>query len=264
MTYPEIDPVAISLGPLQVHWYGLMYLIGILAGWYLLVRRAGKPGALLNRVQVDDVVFYAAVGLLIGGRVGYVMFYGLDQLRDNPLWLFYIWEGGMSFHGGFLGVIVAMLLFSRKVGKHPIDLLEFIAPVAPIGLGMGRVGNFIGQELWGRATDLPWGMVFPRDPLALTRHPSQLYEALLEGLLLFLVLYPFSARPRPRYAIGGLFLLGYGSCRFLVEFAREPDAHIGFDLFGWMSRGQLLCVPMILGGLLCLYLAYGRPARMAR
>ena len=208
----------------------------------------------MKRILVTAVV----LGVILGGRIGYMLFYGLDQLLDQPLSLFFVWEGGMSFHGGFLGVVVAMLLSSRKMGKNPVDLLEFIAPVVPIGLGLGRLGNFINQELWGRATDLPWGVVFPSDPLALSRHPSQLYEAVLEGAVLFVLLYAFSAKPRPRYAVGGLFLLGYGCFRFLVEFMREPDAHIGFDLFGWMTRGQMLCVPMILAGLLCLYLAYGR------
>ena len=257
MKYPEIDPVALSLGPLQVHWYGLMYLMGFVGAWYFLRRRSRprKSDGLLQQKQIDDLLFYAACGIIFGGRVGYVVFYGLDRLLQEPLWLFYVWEGGMSFHGGFLGVLLAMLLYGRKVGKNPVDLLDFVAPVVPIGLGLGRLGNFIGQELWGRATDAPWGMVFPRDPLALVRHPSQLYEAFLEGLVLFLILYIYSARPRPRFAVSGLFLLCYGTFRFVVEFAREPDAHLGYDLFGWMSRGQLLCIPMILGGFLCLYLS---------
>ena len=254
--YPEIDPVAIAIGPLQVHWYGLMYLIGIVAAWFLLARRSSRPDTPLNRKQIDDLVFYFAVGMIVGGRVGYALFYGMEQLLANPLWLFYIWEGGMSFHGGFLGVLVAMCLYGRKVGTHPMDLLDFIAPVVPIGLGTGRVGNFIGQELWGRPGDVPWAMVFPNDPAGLARHPSQLYQSLLEGLVLFLILYLFSMKPRPRYAVSALFLLFYGIFRFSVEFVRQPDAHLGFDLFGWMSRGQVLSLPMIVLGGALFYLAY--------
>lgn len=262
--YPEIDPVAFSAGPLQVHWYGLMYLVGILGGWFLLARRSSRADAPVDRKQVDDLIFYVACGVIIGGRVGYALFYGMDQLLANPLWLFYVWEGGMSFHGGFLGVMVAMWLYGRKVGCHPMDLLDFIAPVVPIGLGMGRLGNFIGQELWGRASDVPWAMVFPKDPSGLARHPSQLYQAFFEGLVLFLILYLFSMKPRPRYAVSGLFLLFYGVFRFGVEFFREPDAHLGFDLFGWMSRGQLLSLPMIVAGcMLLLIAAYRRPEPVA-
>ena len=256
--YPVIDPVAISIGPLAVHWYGLMYLIGIVGGWYLLARRSRRPDAPVNRKQVDDLIFYVACGVILGGRVGYAFFYGMDQLLENPLWLFYVWEGGMSFHGGFLGVMVAMWLFGRKVGANPMDLLDFIAPVVPIGLGTGRLGNFIGQELWGRASDVPWAMVFPTDPAGLARHPSQLYQASLEGLALFVILFVFSMKPRPRYAVSGLFLFFYGSFRFGVEFFREPDAHLGYDLFGWMSRGQVLSLPMIVAGCALLYVAYHR------
>jgi phosphatidylglycerol:prolipoprotein diacylglycerol transferase len=258
--YPEIDPIAFSAGPLQVHWYGVMYLIGIVGGWFLLARRASRADAPVDRKQVDDLIFYVACGVIIGGRVGYALFYGMDQVLANPLWMFYVWEGGMSFHGGFLGVMAAMWLYGRKVNRHPMDLLDFIAPVVPIGLGMGRLGNFIGQELWGRASDVPWAMVFPKDPSGLARHPSQLYQAFLEGLVLFLILYLFSMKPRPRYAVSGLFLLFYGIFRFSVEFFRQPDAHLGFDLFGWMSRGQLLSLPMIVAGCILLFVAYQRPA----
>jgi phosphatidylglycerol:prolipoprotein diacylglycerol transferase len=258
MKFPEIDPVAIAIGPLQVHWYGLMYLVGIVGAWALLARRSRLPWAPVKRKHIDDLIFYAACGVIVGGRVGYALFYGMDQLLANPLWLFYVWQGGMSFHGGFLGVIAAMWLFGRKVNCQPMDLLDFIAPVVPIGLGMGRLGNFIGQELWGRAADVPWAIVFPADPAALARHPSQLYQAFCEGLLLFLILYLYSMKPRPRYGVSGLFLLLYGVFRFGVEFFREPDAHLGFDLFGWMSRGQVLSLPMIVAGLLLLYSAYRR------
>jgi phosphatidylglycerol:prolipoprotein diacylglycerol transferase len=256
MKYPEIDPVALSIGPLQVHWYGLMYLIGIVGAWALMCRRSTQANSIIARGQVDDMIIYGASGAILGGRVGYVLFYGMDRFLGDPLWLFKVWEGGMSFHGGFLGVVFASLLYARKFQQHPIDLLDFGAPMVPICLGMGRLGNFIGQELWGRASDAPWAMVFPNDPLGMARHPSQLYQALLEGLVLFLILYIYSAKPRPRWAVSGLFLILYGAFRFLVEFVREPDLHLGFDLFGWLTRGQLLSLPMIAVGVLFLYHAY--------
>lgn len=257
LEYPRIDPVAISLGPLDIHWYGLMYLFGIVGGWYVLVRRSARKDTPLERNQIDDLVFYAACGVIGGGRAGYCFFYGFDQLMANPLSLFYIWEGGMSFHGGFLGVCVAMLLYARKTQTHPIDLLDFIAPVVPIGLGAGRIGNFIGAELVGRVSSVPWAMHFPGDPEGVYRHPSQLYQASLEGLAMFVLLMWFSAKPRPRYAVSALFLLLYGSFRFGVEFVREPD--VGIDvLFGWLTRGQLLSLPMIIFGFVLFYIAYGR------
>ena len=257
LSYPEIDPVAFAIGPIKVHWYGLTYLAGLAFAWWLAARRASLPGAVLKREQVDDMIFYSALGVVLGGRLGYMLFYGLGRLLEDPLWGLRVWEGGMSFHGGMLGVIIANWLYARKQGINYADLLDFIAPLVPVGLGLGRIGNFIGQELWGRATDVPWAMVFPADPLKLARHPSQLYQAALEGLLLFLVLYWFSRKPRPRLAVGGLFMLGYGCMRFIAEFFRQPDGHIGFDLFGWMTRGQLLCLPMIAFGLFLLYNAYG-------
>ncbi|MEP5765740.1 MAG: prolipoprotein diacylglyceryl transferase [Halieaceae bacterium] len=261
LPYPQIDPVAIAIGPLKVHWYGLTYLAGLAFAWWLANRRAALPGAVLKRDQVDDMIFFSAMGIVLGGRLGYVLFYGLDRLADDPLWALRVWEGGMSFHGGLLGVIFANWLYARKHTIHFGDLLDFIAPLVPIGLGLGRLGNFIGQELWGRATDVPWAMVFPRDALALPRHPSQLYQAALEGLLLFLILLWFSSKPRPRLAVGGVFVLGYGCFRFFVEFFRQPDSHITQLAFGWMTRGQLLCLPMIALGLYLLYNAYGRRAR---
>jgi phosphatidylglycerol:prolipoprotein diacylglycerol transferase len=258
LPYPEIDPVALAIGPIKVHWYGLTYLGGLAFAWWLATRRAGQPGAVINRAQVDDMIFFSAMGVVLGGRIGYVLFYGGDRLLHDPLWALRVWEGGMSFHGGAAGVIFANWLYARA---HSIDygrLLDFVAPLVPVGLGLGRLGNFIGQELWGRATDVPWGMVFPRDPEQLVRHPSQLYQFALEGVLLFVILYWFSSKPRPKLAVGGLFMLGYGCLRFFVEFFREPDGHIGYDLFGWLTRGQMLCIPMILLGLYLLYNAYGR------
>lgn len=256
--YPAIDPVAISLGPLKVHWYGLMYLVGFAAAWWIAARRAGTRHYPLARENVDDLIFYGALGVVIGGRCGYVLFYNFDKFLQEPMWLLRVWEGGMSFHGGATGVILMMIWYARRM-KVPVgQMLDFVAPLVPIGLGTGRIGNFIGQELWGRAADVPWAMVFPRDPLQLARHPSQLYQAALEGLLLFIVLYWFSSRPRPAWAVGGLFMLGYGAMRFIVEFFREPDAHIGYDALGWMTRGQLLSLPMMAIGAVALIYAYTR------
>ncbi len=257
LQYPEIDPVAIALGPVKVHWYGLTYLAGLAFAWWLAARRSQRADSVISREQVDDMIFFSAMGVVLGGRVGYVLFYGADRLWEDPLWAFRVWEGGMSFHGGLLGVIFANYLYARA---HHIDfarLLDFVAPLVPVGLGLGRLGNFIGQELWGRASDVPWAMVFPRDPLQLTRHPSQLYQFALEGVLLFAVLFWYSSKPRPRLAVGGLFVFGYGCARFFAEFFRQPDAHIGFDALGWMTRGQLLCIPMIAFGLYLMYNASG-------
>ena len=260
--HPNFDPIAISVGPLAIHWYGLMYLCAFASAWALGRYLTKRPGAVITALQMDDLLFYGAMGVIIGGRLGYVFFYGLDQFLENPLWLFKVWTGGMSFHGGLIGVMTATYLFGRKYQLAWGDILDFAALLTPLGLFFGRMGNFIGQELWGRAADVPWAMVFPKDPLLLPRHPSQLYEALLEGLLLFILLWIFALsnkkQPRPRWAIGGLFVFGYGAARFFVEFFREPDAHIGFQLFDVITRGQLLCVPMMLIGLLCFYVAYGR------
>jgi phosphatidylglycerol:prolipoprotein diacylglycerol transferase len=255
IAYPEIDPVAIALGPIKVHWYGLTYLAGLTFAWWLARRRAMRADSPVQRVQIDDLIFYSAVGIVLGGRLGYALFYGFDRLIEEPLWLFRVWEGGMAFHGGFLGVVTALWWFCRRYQIHFIDLADFVAPLAPMGLALGRLGNFIGQELWGRPADVPWAMVFPRDPLGLARHPSQLYQLALEGLLLLLVLLWLGRKPRARGVLSGAFLLGYGILRFIAEFFREPDAHIGFDWLGWMTRGQLLCLPMLLAGAMFLWLS---------
>lgn len=256
--YPEIDPVAISVGPLAVHWYGLTYLGGLVFAWWLATQRAVRADSVITRDQVDDLIFYAAVGIVVGGRLGYALFYGWEKLAADPLWVLRVWEGGMAFHGGLLGVITALMVFARNKNLTFVGVADFVAPLTPVGLALGRLGNFIGQELWGRPTDVAWAMVFPRDPLALPRHPSQLYQFLLEGCLLFVILYVFSRKPRPPWAVSGLFLFGYGLLRFFAEFFREPDAHLGFQAFGWLTRGQLLSTPMLVVGLGLLLYAYRR------
>ena len=256
LPYPEIDPVALALGPLKVHWYGLTYLTGLAFAWWLAARRTRRPWSVVKREQVDDLIFYAALGVVAGGRIGYALFYGWDTLVDDPLWAFRVWEGGMSFHGGFLGVLFAMWLFARR---HKIvfgSLMDFVAPLVPVGLALGRLGNFIGQELWGRATDAPWAMVFPNDPLQLARHPSQLYQFALEGVLLFLILMWFSRCERPVWSVAGVFALGYGCLRFVAEFFREPDQNIGFQTLGWVTRGQELSLPMVALGIYLIVMAY--------
>lgn len=254
--YPRIDPVAIEIGPLAIHWYGLMYLVGFAGAWWLLRRRT-RSGGQWTRGQVDDLVFFGALGVLLGGRIGYLLFYSTGAWLADPLLVFRVWQGGMSFHGGLLGVIVAVSWFARRQGKRPFDALDFIAPVTPIGLAAGRLGNFINGELWGRTTDVPWAMVFPgAGPQP--RHPSQLYEFLLEGVVLFALLWWFSARPRPRMAVSGLFLALYGTFRFAVEFVRAPDPGIGAVAFDWLTMGQLLSLPMILAGAVLLTMAYRR------
>ena len=247
--YPEINPVAIAVGPLQVHWYGIAYLASFILVWRLGVVRTRQSWSPVTKQQIEDLVFYCAMGVILGGRFGYVFFYQFERFLSEPLWLFKIWEGGMSFHGGFLGVLFAAMWFARKNGIRFFHLTDFIAPVVPVGLFLGRLGNFIGQELWGRPTDGWWGMVFPADELQIPRHPSQLYEAALEGIVLFAILWWVSRKERPVGVISGMFLVGYGFFRFLVEFAREPDAHLAADLlFDWMTRGQLLCMPMMMAG----------------
>lgn len=263
LPYPQIDPVAFSIGPAKVHWYGLAYLTGLAFAWWLAVRRSARPDSPVRREQVDDLIFFGALGVVLGGRIGYALFYGTEQLAVDPSWLLRVWQGGMSFHGGFLGVLLAMFLYARRRDIRFGALMDFVAPLVPVGLGLGRLGNFIGQELWGRPSDVPWAMVFPHDPLQLARHPSQLYEFALEGLVLFAVLYWFSSRPRPMWAVSGLFSLGYGCLRFIAEFFREPDAHLGFQALGWVTRGQILCLPMIALGIFLLWYAYRRAGNRA-
>ncbi|WP_303909561.1 prolipoprotein diacylglyceryl transferase [Thiohalomonas denitrificans] len=257
LRFPDIDPVAISFGPVQVHWYGLMYLVGFVGGWWLGRRRAAQPRWNWKPAQVDDLVFYSALGVVLGGRIGYVLFYNWGAFLQDPLMLFRIWEGGMSFHGGLLGVMVALGVYAWRENRRYFEVVDFLAPLVPIGLGAGRIGNFINGELWGKPTDLPWGMVFPGAG-DVARHPSQLYQFFLEGVVLFAILWWFSSRPRPTMAVSGVFAVGYGLFRFLVEFVREPDAHLGYLAFGWVTMGQVLSLPLIVVGLVLLGLAYGR------
>lgn len=262
LPYPSIDPVAISIGPLKIHWYGLMYVIGIGAAWWLARRRARKPGFQWTSAQVEDLVFYTALGLVVGGRVGYMLFYSFPAFIQDPLMLFRVWEGGMAFHGGLLGALAAMWIFARRQKTSFFAVTDFVARYVPIGLFTGRIGNFINGELWGKPTDVPWAMVFP-DAGPEPRHPSQLYEAFLEGLVLFVALHFFSRRSPPTMAVSGLFLLLYGLFRFMIEFVRLPDAHIGYLAFGWLTMGQALSFPMIILGILFLVLAYRRPMTSA-
>lgn len=248
LTHPQIDPVAIHLGPLAVHWYGLMYLLGftlfLMLGKYRL-RKLNRPG--WNDTLMDDLLFYGVLGVVLGGRLGEVLFYQPGYYFSNPIEIFAVWKGGMSFHGGFLGVLVAMAIFAHQRKIVWLQLMDFIAPLVPLGLGAGRIGNFINSELWGKPTEGPWGMVFPNVD-KLPRHPSQLYEFALEGLMLFVLLWLFSKKPRPVGAVSGLFLIGYGSFRFIGEFARMPDDGIFGIMSLGISMGQWLSLPMVLVG----------------
>jgi phosphatidylglycerol:prolipoprotein diacylglycerol transferase len=265
LTYPHIDPIAVSIGPvfgigpLRVHWYGIMYLVGFVAAWLLARYRASRPGSTWTALDIDDLIFYCAMGVILGGRIGWCIFYGHDIIAENWLNIFHIWDGGMSFHGGMMGVAAAVWLFARIKKKRFADVLDFVAPLPGIGLMSGRIGNFINGELWGKPTTLPWGFrVMDPDGRMVVRHPSQLYEATLEGLLLFLVLWWFTSKPRPRLAPTGLFLILYGFARFTVEWVRLPDANIGYLVGDWLTMGMLLTLPMILAGAIMMAFAYRR------
>ena len=252
MNLAQIDPVALSIGSLQLRWYGLMYLAGFGLGWMLGRWRASRPGSGWTGPDVDDLLTCVMIGIILGGRLGYVLFYDLPVYINDPMEIVRIWNGGMSFHGGLLGVLGAFWYFARTRGRTFLEVSDFIAPLIPQGLFFGRLGNFINGELWGKVSDVPWAIVFPgAGPLP--RHPSQLYEAALEGLLLFIMVWVFSLKPRKVGAVSGLFALGYGVFRFAVEFVRMPDVQLGYLAFGWLTMGQLLCVPLILAGawLLC-------------
>lgn len=251
LVHPQFDPVAIHLGSFGIHWYGLMYLIGFLAFlWLGRWRIAHQPWwtqSGWSYKTLDDALFYGALGVILGGRLGYALFYQHDYYLAHPHEVLFLWQGGMSFHGGFIGVMAAMLLFAKKRDLTFFGIMDFVAPLVPVGLGAGRMGNFINGELWGRASDAPWAMVFPQvDNIA--RHPSQLYEFLLEGIVLFTILWWYSSKPRARGTISALFLIGYGSFRFLVEFTREPDSFLGLLSLG-LSMGQWLSLPMVIAGI---------------
>lgn len=256
LQYPQFSPDVFSIGPLTVRWYGLMYLFGFISAWILGRRRAAR-GRLLNREQFEDILTWGIVGVIVGARLGYVVFYDPVVYLRHPLQIFALWQGGMSFHGGMIGVMVAQWLSGKRHGKSFFEVMDFMAPLVPPGLFFGRLGNFINGELWGRITDVSWGMVFPgAGPLP--RHPSQLYEAALEGVVLFTVLWIFSAKPRPRMAVSGVFALGYGMFRIFVEFFRQPDVQLGYLAFGFVTMGMVLCLPLIAVGALLLARAYTR------
>jgi phosphatidylglycerol:prolipoprotein diacylglycerol transferase len=286
----QIDPIAIQFPGFDafgqhfepgIHWYGLMYLLGFVAAWFLgrsRIRAGRLPG--VDENGFGDLMFYGMLGVVLGGRIGYILFYGFQDFLHDPLMILRVWQGGMSFHGGLLGVFAAMWWWSRRRGLHFMDTMEFIAPFVPPGLGFGRIGNYIGGELWGKPTGGDWGVVFPRslpEPFAMldaaalraqfetgvldafARHPSQLYQAALEGLVMFVVLWVYSRKPRPRYAVAGLFALLYGVFRFAVEFVREPDAQLGYLAFGWLTMGQVLSLPLIALGLFWMWLSRRSP-----
>jgi phosphatidylglycerol:prolipoprotein diacylglycerol transferase len=278
--FHDIDPIAISLGPVKVHWYGIMYLLAFASAWWLGRRRISQgrlPG--VNAEGFSDLLFYSMLGVVLGGRIGYMLFYATSDFLANPAILLKVWEGGMSFHGGLLGVLAAAAWWSRKHKLHFFDTMDFVAPLVPLGLGFGRIGNFIGSELWGKYTQSGWGVIFPNGLPApfsgmdmgqlqaaylrgelnmFARHPSQLYEALLEGLVMFVVLWCYSAKPRARYTLSGLFALLYGVFRFSVEFVRMPDNGI-YVAFDWLTRGQLLSIPLIVLGVVLLVMSRRAP-----
>lgn len=252
LVHPQINPNIFEIGPIHATWYGLMYVIGFMLGYWLGKRRSQKMPN-WNAAMLDDLLTYLMIAVILGGRVGYVLFYGMSYWAQDWLYPLKIYQGGMSFHGGLLGVVFACFLFARKYRMKTLTVGDFVAPLFPLGLFFGRLGNFINGELWGRVTDVPWAMIFPHAPDYLPRHPTQLYEAALEGLVLFIVLYCYARKPRPRGRVVGVFLLGYGIARFIVEFWRQPDAHLGFIGFHWLTMGQALCIPMIVIGIgLCL------------
>ncbi len=259
LTYPNIDPVFLRIGPLQFRWYGLMYLISLTLAYFILQARVKAKHLPLSKDRVYDMIVYAAIGVFAGGRLGYVLFYNLAYYLEYPVKILAVWEGGMSFHGGLLGTILALILFAKRQGMPVLAIADLAAGVTPIGLGLGRIGNFINGELFGRPTDVPWCMVFPAGGPG-CRHPSQLYEAGLEGVLLFTVLWLIARTPHPPGAVFWTFLSGYGLCRFIVEYFREPDSQIGF-IFSSFSMGQMLSFPMLLIGLSMLIVSYQRQTR---
>jgi phosphatidylglycerol:prolipoprotein diacylglycerol transferase len=254
LQYPGFNPIAFELGPVKVHWYGIMYLLGFAAAWWLARRRTKQPGSTWSPSEVDDLIFYCMLGVILGGRIGYVLFYGMQYWAKDPWYPLKITEGGMSFHGGMLGVIAAMMIYAWRRKRAMGDVFDFTVPLPALGLFFGRIGNFINGELWGKPTSVPWGFNVNGE----VRHASQLYEAFFEGLVLFAIIWWFTSKPRPRYAPSGLFLIVYGLARFGIEFVRVPDEHLGYLAGGWFTMGQLLSLPMILGGIVLMIFAYRR------
>jgi phosphatidylglycerol:prolipoprotein diacylglycerol transferase len=258
LVHPQFDPIALQLGPIAIRWYGLMYLIAFALVWLLGRWRIAKGNALLTARDLDDLLFYGILGVVLGGRLGYVLFYKPGYYLSHPVEMLYVWQGGMAFHGGLIGVLLVLWLFARSRGLKFLEVGDFIAPLIPLGLAAGRMGNFINGELWGRATDVSWGMVFPQAGDTVVRHPSQLYQFAGEGVLLFLIVWIYSAKPRAVGKVSGVFLTGYGVFRFLAEFAREPDNFLGF-LPGGLTMGQYLSLPMIVIGIAMFMVAKGEP-----
>ena len=248
LTYPYINPIALSLGPIQIHWYGLMYLIGFILAGLVARYRVKRLNLEWTNEQISDLIFYAALGLIIGGRCGYMFFYAWNEWLANPLSLFKIWQGGMSFHGGLIGGLIALVFFAKSQQKNILDITDFAAPMIPLGLAAGRLGNFINGELWGRVTNNPWGMIFPHVDFQ-PRHPSQLYEFGLEGIVLFVCIFIYTLKPRPKGYATALFLILYSIFRFFVEFFRQPDIQLGFLFHSWLTMGQLLTIPVFILGI---------------
>ncbi|MFZ4077712.1 MAG: prolipoprotein diacylglyceryl transferase [Legionellaceae bacterium] len=249
LIFPNINPIAVSLGPLEIHWYGLMYLFGFMLAYGLARFRSKKLHLGWTAEDISDLIFYGAIGVVLGGRLGYLLFYNTMAFFKSPWMIIKVWEGGMSFHGGLIGVILGLLYFSHKKKRALLDVMDFTAPLVPLGLALGRMGNFINGELWGRTTSVAWGMIFPEagpEP----RHPSQLYELGLEGIFLFILMLVYARKTRPQGAVSGLFLMGYAVCRITIEFFREPDVQLGFLAFDWLTMGQLLSIPMFIVGLI--------------
>ncbi len=278
LTYPAIDPVIFSIGPVAVRWYGVTYVIAFALAWWLGRKRASQPGSTWKPTDVDDIIFYGALGAILGGRIGWVLFYGFERLADDPMMIFRVWQGGMSFHGGLIGVLLAEAILARRRGHKIADMFDFIAPLPGLGILSVRIANFINGELWGKPTTVPWGFLvdpaklhptqrqealslcdrFDISPCVLQLHASQLYEGLLEGLVLFIIVWVFTSKPRPRLAPTGLFLICYGFARFAVEFVRVPDENRGYLLFDWVTMGQILTTPMIIIGIALMIIAYRR------
>lgn len=252
LPFPNIDPTAFAMGPIRLQWYGVMYIAAFLAAWLLGRFRASRQGSGWTADMVDDLATWAMIGVVLGGRLGYIVFYNLEAYLADPWEIIRVWNGGMSFHGGLLGVLFVCWVWGWRHKKRLLDVLDFVAPLAPLGLFFGRVGNFINAELWGRVTTVSWGMVFPGAG-ELPRHATQLYEAGLEGLLLFIIIWAYSSKPKPLGAVAGLFASLYALVRIFVEFFREPDAHLGFLWDGWLTMGQVLCLPLLIVGLALLW-----------